>query len=379
MALPVDVIYLDFQKAFDKVPHERLLKKIKAHGVTGKVVEWVKSWLKDRKQRVVLNGKRSQWSKVKSGVPQGSVLGPLLFVIFINDIDRGVVCRLLKFADDTKLIGRVKTEEDITLMREDLCRLYNWSCEWQMLFNIQKCKVLHFGYGNPEANYEMGTHTLDVVEEERDLGVLIDTKLTFSTQCLKAVNSANATLGMIKRTFVSRDKDILLQLYKSLVRPKLEYCIQVWRPWLLKDINLLEKVQRRATRMISGLEKMKYEDRLSALGLTTLQTRRLRGDLIEAFKICRNFEDVDYQQFFRLSNTGLRGHSLKMYKERARLDIRKFSFSNRIVDEWNKLTEEIVQCRTVNNFKNKIDLNLNLTVANPTILTTLGERSDMLI
>lgn len=196
------------------------------------------------------------------------------------------------------------------------------------------------------------------MDEERDLGVTIDKNLKVRNQCVKAVKSANSTLGMIKRTFITRDTDILLPIYKSLVRPKLEYCIQAWRPHLKKDIDSLEKVQRRATKMIKGLSNKSYHERLSSLGLTTLETRRIRGDLIEVFKMLKGFVNVDSDIFFKFSDTGLRGHSLKIAKKQARLDVRKYFFGNRVVNEWNLLPVKVIECQTINNFKNKLDHHL---------------------
>ena len=294
-----------------------------------------------------------------SGVPQGSVLGPLLFVIFINDIDDNIVNDILKFADDTKLLGAVSTKEEVDELRKDLHKLFCWSQEWQMLFNVAKCGVVHIGHNNPKADYTLGGKQIDTLHEERDLGVIIDESLKCRKQCAKAVNAANATLGMIKRSFVNREKQTILSLYKSVVRPKLEYCIQAWRPHLTKDIELMERVQHRATKLISSLRKETYENRVKLLGLTTLETRRLRGDLIEAFKIMKGFEDISWNKFFKMSSSKqLRGHSLKLYKPSFRLDIRKYSFSQRVINEWNLLPDELLQCTTVNNFKKHLDLHL---------------------
>ena len=172
-----------------------------------------------------------------------------------------------------------------------------------MLFNVAKCGVIHIGHSNPKENYNLGGIQIDTLHEERDLGVIIDESLKCTKQCAKAVNAANATLGMIKRSFVNREKQTILSLYKSVVRPKLEYCIQAWRPHLAKDIDLMERVQHRATKLISSLRKETYENRVKILGLTTLETRRLRGDLIEAFKIMKGFEDVSWNKFFKMSST----------------------------------------------------------------------------
>src|SRR5260221_646351 len=160
---------------------------------------------------------------------------------------------------------------------------------------------------------------------------------------------------MIYRTICYKTKNVILQLYKSLVRPHLEYCVQAWRPYLKKDINPIEKVQRRATRMIPALHKMPYELRLKELKLTTLETRRLRGDLIEVFKILKGFEEVDSSYFFELTDTHLRGNSWKLYKSRFEKNWGKFAFTNRIIDEWNRLNDEVVSSNTIDNFKIKLD------------------------
>jgi len=148
---PIDVIYLDFQKVFNKVPHRRLMRKINAMGITGDVCNWIEDWLNDREQRVVLLESHSEWKNVKSGVPQGSVLGPLLFLIYINNIDDSVCAKLLKFADDMKVFSVVSTKNDIDSLQIDLINLGKWSQEWLMLFNIDKCKVMHLGLNNVKA------------------------------------------------------------------------------------------------------------------------------------------------------------------------------------------------------------------------------------
>ena len=142
---PLDIIYLDFAKAFDKVPHKRLIKKLEAHGISGNVSRWIKNWLTDRRQRVNINGKTSKWADVLSGVPQGSVLGPLLFLIYINDIDDGIISKIWKFADDTKICKNIKNERDVEILRNDLKQLYKWSEDWQMLFNLDKCVCYTYG------------------------------------------------------------------------------------------------------------------------------------------------------------------------------------------------------------------------------------------
>ena len=291
---PLDVIYLDFAKAFDKVPHKRLIKKLEAHGISGNVSRWIKNWLTDRRQRVNINGKISNWADVLSGVPQGSVLGPLLFLIYINDIDDGIMSKIWKFADDTKICKNIKNERDVEILRNDLKQLYKWSEDWQMLFNLDKCVVIHMGNKNKKCLYELGGQKLKSVEQERDLGIIVHSNGKMSEQCTMSAKKANQILGMIKRNMKWKDKNIITKLYKVLVRPKLEYCVQAWCPQLKKDQEVLEKVQRRATKMIEGFRYKTYEERLHETGLTTLVQRRKLGDLIETFKLVKGITQVNH-------------------------------------------------------------------------------------
>ena len=352
----VDLVYLDFAKAFDKVPYCRLFKKLEAHGVGGFILNWVKSWLSNRRQHVCIEGESSNWMDVTSGVPQGSVLGPVLFLIYINDLESNLVGKVSKFADDTKLCKGIKTDDDVECLRKDLDNLSLWSEDWQMKFNTEKCSVIHLGRKNEKQDYHLCDKKLRASNKERDLGIITDENLNFSEQCNNAVRNANVILGMIKRTIQNKSKQIVIKLYKSLVRPKLEYCVQAWRPYLRKDIDKIEKVQHRATKMISDIKKLSYHDRLHATNLITLEDRRIRGDLIETFKMLKGISNVDYREFFRLVEyRKTRGHMLKLEKVRSRTNIRKYFFSQRIVNTWNRLPESVVTAETVNSFKNRYD------------------------
>src|SRR6218665_2406714 len=231
--------------------------------------------------------------------------------------------------------------------------MFRWSQDWQMLFNLEKCSVMHMGKGNQELSYEMGGKVLKVSEEERDLGVIMQRSAKPSRQCAEASRKANSTLGMIRRTIVTRDKDTILRLYKSLVRPQLEYCIHVWSPHLKQDIEKLEKVQRRATKMIQGYKDLSYEERLIRCGLTTLEERRSRGDLIEAYITGK--ESIQWERFFELApNKGTRGHRYKLFKKRKGTLGQKF-FSARVVDFWNELDDSTVSVDNVTElFKRKL-------------------------
>ena len=353
---PVDIIYLDFQKAFDKVPHQRLLLKLKAHGIGDSITDWIEQWLTDRRQRVVVDGEVSNWKSVLSGVPQGSVLGPILFLIYINDLDDSITSNVLKFADDTKLFRKVNTDGDKQHLQNDLDRLVKWSEKWQMLFNFGKCKCLHTGHRNLNVNYKMGDTVLGTTVKEKDLGVTISADMKVSEQCCIAASKGNQILGLIRRNITYKGKKLIIPLYKAIVRPHLEYCIQAWRPYRKKDIDTLERIQRRATKMIPELRDLSYEERLKECGLTTLETRRLRGDQIEVFKILNGYENIDRNMFFSLKkDSRTRGHEVKLVKDQCRLDIRKHSFSQRTINEWNKLSTDCVTASSVNMFKNKVD------------------------
>ena len=365
----VDIIYCDFAKAFDKVPVQRLLIKMEAHGITGKMLEWVRQWLTGRKQRVVLNGMTSGWSDVISGVPQGSCLGPTLFLIFINDIDSAMVNItgiISKFADDTKAGRVVENDIDRDMLQQEINNLVAWTEKWQMKFNESKCSVMHFGRTNPQFSYTMGGYApagvvLKTSVEEKDVGVIVHNSLKPSEMCAKAASKANKVLGQMSRAIHFRDRSTWIKLYKTYVRCHLEYCIQAWSPWTQTDKDLLEKVQMRAVRMVSGLEGKTYEERLSECGLTTLEDRRMRGDMIEVFKILHGLEDVEKSTWFKMAMEGASyttrntGHPLNITKPRCNLDLRKQFFSVRCCDPWNKLPNYVKESTTLNNFKINYD------------------------
>ena len=195
--------------------------------------------------------------------------------------------KILKFADDTKLFRKIKGNGDKQQLQDDIDKLIKWSEKWQMLFNFQKCKCLPAGHGNTGVNYEMEGTILCQTVKENDLGVTINANISIlkvSEQCRIAASQGNQILGMIRRNITYKENGLIVPLYKAIVRPHLEYCIQAWRPYLRKDIDMLEKVQRTTTKLITGLIDLSYDDRLKECGLTTLETRRLRGDQIEVLR-----------------------------------------------------------------------------------------------
>ena len=360
-----DVVYTDFAKAFDRVPHKRLLHKLKAYGIRGMLLTWIEAWLKDRKQRVLIEGCESEWKNVTSGVPQGSVLGPLLFVLYINDLPDTITHQIKMYADDSKIIGIIKSASDISSLQADIDRAVEWSFTWLMHFNVEKCKIMHVGRSHRITHqYSMrhidGTRRpLEVTKVERDLGVLVSDDLKVRAQVEKAASSANHMLSRLRKAFRSRSLILWRTPYLSYVRPHLEFAVQSWSPYQKGDINLLEQVQRRATKIIATLKHQPYEHRLQQLGITTLQDRRSRGDLIEQFKIAHNIDDVSFSvpQTRAAGHTAyhLRGHNCKLERQYVRGCEERYNFfTNRIVAPWNALTQYTIDAPTVNAFKDRI-------------------------
>lgn len=344
---PVDILYLDFSRAFDKVPHKKLLKKLESCGVSGKLKRWIEEWLTGRKQWVEINGEKSNIGDVISGVPQGSVLGPLLFVIYINDLDDAISFStiLKKFADDTKTAQKVSTEEERSIMQNTINELLDWGNKWEMKFNVDKCKVMHCGRKNSKFQYKMGNQVLKSVDGEKDIGIKITDNMKPSSHCQEIANKARSVLSQIVRCFHYRDKYVYVRLYKQFVRPHLEFSSSVWSPWNSGDIECLENVQKKAIKMVSGLRSQDYDERLKELGLWRLEKRRRLADLIQCYKVVHNIGEVDCG-LVKVGQpngiaTRMTSDPINLCKPRANLEIRKNFFSIRVVDEWNKLPTEL--------------------------------------
>lgn len=351
----MDAVYLDFSKAFDSVPHHRLCLKLQHYGIQGKVLGWLDNFLRNRRQKVVVNGQESQWENVISGVPQGSVIGPTLFILFINDMPEVVNCFIQLFADDAKVFSEIVDESQHNKLQEDLDSLLGWAERWQLVFNAKKCKVMHLGKNNKNFEYHMKEESLETTSCEKDLGVWVDNQLKLSTHAETQAKKANKILGLIRRSFTNLDKQVFCQLYKSLVRSHLEYTNSVTHPQYEKDAKLLENVQRRATKLVPELKLCDYPARMKALGLPSLLYRRRRGDMIEAYKYTHKIYDIEPSPLPLDHKSTTRGHSFKLEKRRAMGLTRQKFFTMRIVNDWNSLPETVVEAPSVNTFKNRLD------------------------
>ena len=381
--LPVDIIYLDFEKAFDKVPHERLLSQLARYGIKENVHAWIRDYLHQRNQQVRVNGAYSRTAPVLSGVPQGSVLGPALFLIFVADCSALVKNFISLYADDTKLFTYIldaaaaNQEHTSASIQEDLNKLAIWCDLMQMSYNISKCHALHLGTHNKKHKYTLPKmsdvkttpnavsytytfHTLSTVKEEKDLGVIVDTDLKFRKHMAEKISKANTMIYLIKHTFKYLDAEMFKLLYKSLVRPHLEYASSVWSPTLKCDILDIEKVQRRATKLVSAISDLSYTERLQQLQLPTLHYRRLRTDLIFLYKLTHNMVTLDTNTHCsRCMNTSMltpslskrtRGHNFK-FQIQHHQGIRNRFLSSRCVPTWNNLNYKTVNAKSINCFK----------------------------
>ena len=355
----IDCIYLDFRKAFDTVPHKRLLNKLYSYGIRGKIHLWIANFLSNREQSVKIGGSMSNKSQVTSGIPQGSVLGPILFLIFINDLPDIVSSAVKLFADDTKVYREISSSEDCEILQQDLNNLSCWTDSWLLRFNAAKCKSIHLGRKNIHHKYYIkeGDKTIEVeqISTEKDIGVTFDSDLKFSEHIAICVKKANQKLGLIRRSFEYIDKDMFLILYKSLVRPTLEYASVIWSPYLKKDIVAIESIQRRATKLVKDLSSLSYEERMLQLGIPTLIYRRERADMIQLFKIMNNYDQADLHSITLTNDSNTRGHKHKLVKRHYKYKSYMKNFTARSINPWNSLPSECISSESVNSFKSNIN------------------------
>ena len=349
-------------KAFDKVPHQRLVHKIDKYGIKGNILGWVENFLENRTQTVKVGNSDSKLANVTSGIPQGSVLGPILFVIYINDlpevVDKDSFAYL--FADDTKVFRKIESDADRLQLQVDINNLIKWSDTWLLKFHPDKCVSMHISNKSLKENfiYKMGTHDLKESTCEKDIGVHIDNHIKFDIHINNAVSKANKVLAVTRQTFECMNDDIFNMIFKGLVRPHLEYAAPVWSPHLNKHKELLENVQRRATKLVPGLSQLPYPERLRKLKLPTLAYRRARGDMIQTYKLLtknKDGYDKTLPSLFTKSNTCLRGHSDKLFLPRADKNIRKYYFTQRVIMIWNSLPADVVEAQSIIQFEKRLD------------------------
>ena len=343
----VDIIYTDLEKAFDKISHDRLLFKLKRYGIHPKILTWIKNYLVNRHFAVRVSDKLSDSTRVTSGVPQGSVLGPLLFIIYINDL-QDVCNNVYLFADDAKIFRNLRCPKDSDTLQEDINHVMEWFEKWHISVNISKCCLLRIGGNSESVDYMLRdsggqTYNIPVVDSITDLGVIVDSQLNFKEHILAKTKKAGMLLGIIARNFKHLSEEAFVCLYKSLVRSQLEYAVQVWNPYRMGLIAEILRIQRRATKLVRSCKNLSYVDRLKKLKLPSLAYRRIRADMIMTYKITRGyFLNFNCPALMPCPDQRTRGHSWKLVTGINHRDCRKHFFSNRVVRYWNNLPEEVV-------------------------------------
>ena len=352
----VDVVLFDFAKAFDVVDHRLLLEKLSLVGVGGCLLGWIGQFLVGRMMRVVVDRSGSAWHSVLSGVPQGSVLGPLLFVIFINYLTHGISSSCKVFADDLKLYFPLRNPSNaISTAQNDIDIIYETALSWGLKLNVSKCSVLRCGPSNPDQLqrfYRIGGNVLPFVSFSPDLGITVDLSLKFHMHISQVVGKAAGLAANILRSTCNRQPEFMRELFITHVRPILDYSSCVWNTGYILDLKKLESVQRSWTRNVAGLEDSPYSERLRSLELYSIKGRLIRADILKVWKIFHGKSSILPDEIFSLSpllNT--RGHGFKLSHERCRLAVRQKFFAVRVVQRWNSLPESLVSLDCIDSFK----------------------------
>jgi len=354
------VAYIDYAKAFDSVSHQKLCHKLLSYGISGSILAWIKSFLSARTQCTRVGSSLSCSEYVISGVIQGSCLGPILFVLYINDIiklfDWRCTCKL--YADDLKLYMRMNLPDCSNTFQNCLKDLEHWSRTWQLNIAYKKCSVLQINRTSrisQHNDYYLNSNVIVGASVVKDLGVFVDERLNFDSHINYIVARASVRANLIHKCFLSKDPATMAKAFKVYVRPLLEYASQAWSPYQLKDIKRIESVQRHFTKRLSGLSHLNYTNRLKYLGLETLELRRLHHDLIYTYKVLFGKTDMDCANMFTVARyTTNRGHPWKLYAHYCRTSLRKHYFCERVVAPWNHLRITNATLRSVAAFKSLV-------------------------
>ena len=358
----IDMLVLDFSKAFDTVPHQRLLRKMEFYGINGEVLNWISDWLTQRNQRVCVDGETSGMKTVRSGVPQGTVLGPLCFLLYINDIGNSVSpgTSIRLFADDSLLYRTIHSTESCHQLQEDLTQLVQWSRTWQMSFHPAKCYILRVSRKRIPVvfSYNMMGQNLETVHHYPYLGVELSEDMNWDHHISKITSKANRTLGFIRRNLNKCPQDIKQQAYTTLVRPHLEYASAVWDPYRQHHINSIEMVQRRAARFVTSnyqREPGTVTTILQDLGWPTLETHRKAARLILLFKILHGEAAVTIPEYIQRPTVSTRQyHPNRFSRVSTSTDAYKYSFIPRTIADWSQLPQSVIQTSTTGAFRTQV-------------------------
>ena len=360
-----DIIIMDFAKAFDKVPHRRLVHKLDFYGIRGTTNKWIHSFLSGRTQKVVLDGVASDPADVLSGVPQGSVLGPVLFLLYINDLPDDVNSSVRLFADDCVLYRNISRDTDCQALQDDIAKLAKWETTWLMKFNASKCHTLRVSSHLPNSQlvyaYSLHDQILESVPSAKYLGLTFTNNLSWGTHIQNVTSKANRTLGFLRRNLALAPKCTRDIAYKTMIRPQLEFAASIWSPYTVSDISRVEKIQRIAARWCCRRWRNQSHvgDMLEDLSWPTLAQRRDQACLIFFYKIHNDLIEIDKNTYLHLvanprSTRSSAKHPYQYSRPLAYSDSFKFSFFPKLIPLWNCLPIDIVSSETVSRFKSKI-------------------------
>ena len=352
-----DIIYIDYEKAFDKVPHCKLLYKLGKLGLGGKLMSWIECFITKRRQCVKVRKSYSQYVDVDSGVAQGTLLGPLLFILYISDITKVIDenSSIILYADDSKIHGRTNTLDKCYQLAQNLNKLEEWCSDWQLSINYDKCEVLRVGRQNLNFQYELGGNVIPSKTYCRDLGVYVGNDLYYRHHYETITRNGHYLCKLIRNSFASQNVDFLVFMYKTYILPKIEYASSVWSPYYKKDVDLIEKVQKKFTKFIPNLFESPYMERLNILKMITLEERRIYLDIILMYKIVHGLVDLEFEKYCRFNTRGTRGHPLKLNVIlSSRVNCHKYHFFSRIVKIWNAVPTEIITIEKLAVFKKRI-------------------------
>ena len=351
-----DVLITDFSKAFDKVGHGRLLQKLHHYGIKGRNNRWIANFLSNRRQRVVLDGSQSDEVDVDSGVPQGSVIGPCLFLFYINDLPDKMSSTVRLFADDAIMYLTIQTQQDAAHLQEDLNILGNWAADWKMELNTQKCQVITVTRKRTRIKHQyfLNGAALDAVTSTKYLGITITQDLKWNRHIANICQKANNTLAFLRRNLKINSPALKTMAYKALVRPLVEYCSVVWDPSTQRCIDQLEMVQRRAARFVLQRyhNTSSVGDMLNQLSWPSLRIRREHSRLSALYKMHNELVDLDITDHItpvtRPTRT-VHAHGYQLPKSRT--EQHKQSFFQRTVRTWNSLPLDTAMAPTVEVFR----------------------------
>ncbi len=360
----VHCLFLDMSKAFDSIPHERLLLKLQLFGVGGSLLLWFRNYLTTRRQRVVLNGIYSNWLPVTSGVPQGSILGPLLFIVYMNDLDNVITCDYKMYADDVTLYHRIVSYDDCSFLQSNLDSFMQWCSRWQMSLQPHKCEALcitnkrlpiHF-------TYQCSNYSLKWSESVRYLGVVINSRLTWSDHCKSVCSRATGVLNLLRRKLYCCSSVAKSHAYCALILPMFLYSYQVWLPHYQKDILVLESIQKRAARWIcnSRLDPSccswdpTSDICISRLGWPSIMTRLTVSCLLFLFDLFHNRFAMSFFDYFQFNTSSTKSHPMTLVCKQSVVNAYRYSFFVNLIFIWNRLPFSIVSVSSRNIFRSSV-------------------------